>query len=269
MTTTLDVVKSKKSEPSTEETVARELVRLAKGQGLSLTGPDGLLKLFTNDLPEAALNEELTEHLGHVQIEVPRDRDGTSLPVIMKKRQHRLNGVEEIVRSLYTNGLTTGETSVHFAQIYGAQMSRETISRITDKVIEEMNEWSSRPLDDDALGNRGGVEGTGREVGDDYPPAGQARASALLRRMPWAGASGRPRRAPPSAQCRAPARSPARGTHTGLAPPHSWPRTRSLRTGRTPRAWGTPRSVRSSSLHYSGTCRTQRTDVTPRGSGDC
>ena len=178
MTTTLDAVKSKKQDPSAEETAAKELVRLATEQGLSLTGPDGLLKQFTKTVLETALNEEMTEHLGHeehqaepgrdsanvrngsrpktvlteatgqVTIEVPRDRDGSFEPQIVKKRQRRLNGVDEIVLSLYANGLTTGEISAHFAQIYGASVSKETISRITDKVIEEMNEWSARPLDE-------------------------------------------------------------------------------------------------------------------------
>ena len=177
MTTTLDVVKSKKLESSAEETAARELVRLAREQGLSLTGPDGLLKQFTKTVLETALNEEMTEHLGHekhqaepgrfasnvrngtrpktvlteatgqVTIEVPRDRDGSFEPVIVKKRQRRLNGVDEIVLSLYANGLTTVEISAHFAQIYGASVSKETISRITDKVLEEMQSWQSRPLD--------------------------------------------------------------------------------------------------------------------------
>ena len=157
--TTLDVVsKKKKFEPSAEETTAIDLVRLAREQGLSLTGPDGLLKQFTKTVLETALNEEMTEHLGHeknraeperetanvrngtrsktvlteatghVQIEVPRDRDGTFEPVIVRKRQRRLNGVDEIVLSLYANGLTTGEISAHFAQIYGASVSKETIS---------------------------------------------------------------------------------------------------------------------------------------------
>jgi transposase-like protein len=65
----------------------------------------------------------------------------------VKKRQRRLDGVDEIVLSLYAKGLTTGEISAHFAEIYGASVSKETISRITDKVIEEMNDWSVRPLD--------------------------------------------------------------------------------------------------------------------------
>ncbi|RFA11657.1 IS256 family transposase [Subtercola boreus] len=175
--TTLDVVKRNKPEPSAEELAAKELVRMAAEQGLSLTGPDGLLKQFTKTVLETALNEEMTDHLGHekhhadpgreasnvrngsrpktvltegtghVQIEIPRDREGTFEPQIVKKHQRRLGGVDEMVLSLYAHGLTTGEISAHFAQIYGAQVSKETISRITEKVSEEMASWSSRPLD--------------------------------------------------------------------------------------------------------------------------
>src|SRR5215204_1103385 len=178
MTTLTDVTSKKKPDPSAEESAARELVRLAREQGLSLTGPDGLLKQFTRSVLETALNEEMTEHLGHekhraaeerdstnvrngtrpktvlteatgqVEIEVPRDRDGSFEPQIVKKRQRRLTGVDEIVLSLYAKGLTTGEISAHFAEIYGASVSKETVSRITDRVIEEMNDWSVRPLDE-------------------------------------------------------------------------------------------------------------------------
>jgi len=90
----------------------------------------------------------LTEASGQVEIEVPRDRAGTFEPQIVRKRQRRLSGVDEIVLSLYAKGLTTGEISAHFAEIYGASVSKETISRITDKVIEEMNDWQVRPLDE-------------------------------------------------------------------------------------------------------------------------
>ena len=90
----------------------------------------------------------LTEASGHVPIEVPRDREGTIEPQIVKKRQRRLNGVDEIVLSLHAKGLTTGEISSHFAEIYGASVSKETISRITDKVLKEMQDWSARPLDE-------------------------------------------------------------------------------------------------------------------------
>ena len=163
MTATLnDVTKKKPVEQSAEQQAATELVRLAREQGLSLTGPDGLLKQLTKTVIETALSEEMTEHLGYeihdpagagsgnirngtraktvlteasgpVGIEVPRDRAGTFEPQIVKKRQRRLNGVDEIVLSLYAKGLTTGEISAHFAEIYGAPVSKETISRITDK----------------------------------------------------------------------------------------------------------------------------------------
>ncbi len=82
-----------------------------------------------------------------MQIEVPRDRDGSFEPQIVRKRHRRLNGVDEIVLSLTARGLTTGEVCAHFAEVYGARVSNDTISRITDKVIEEMTEWGNRPLD--------------------------------------------------------------------------------------------------------------------------
>ena len=160
-----------------EADAARELVRMAKEQGLSLTGPDGLLKQLTKTVIETALDEEMTEHLGYekhdaagkqtansrngvrpktvltettgtVEVDVPRDREGTFEPVIVKKRQRRLTGVDEMVLSLYAKGLTTGEISAHFAEIYGASVSKETVSRITDRVLEEMAVWQNRPLDE-------------------------------------------------------------------------------------------------------------------------
>src|SRR5438874_4707109 len=178
MTATLDgVARGKAGEQSAEQQAAAELVRLAKAQGLSLTGPDGLLKQLTKTVLETSLNEEMTEHLGYekhdpagagtgnirngtraktvltehsgpVEIDVPRDRAGTFTPQIVRKRQRRLSGVDEVVLSLYAKGLTTGEISAHFAEIYGASVSKETISRITDKVLEEMTDWCNRPLDE-------------------------------------------------------------------------------------------------------------------------
>jgi putative transposase len=158
-----------------ERAAIREMVKSAKQRGLDITGPDGLLKLITKTVLETALEEEMTEHLGYdkhdpsgrdggnsrngtrsktvisdatgeVTIEVPRDRDGSFTPVIVKKRQRRLGPVDDIVLSLYGKGLTTGEISAHFAEIYGASVSKEVISNITDKVVEEQQSWSSRPL---------------------------------------------------------------------------------------------------------------------------
>ena len=88
----------------------------------------------------------LTE-IGPVEIDVPRDTDASFEPQIVKKRQRRLTGVDEIVLSLTARGLTTGEISAHFAEVYGASVSKETVSKITDKVEEEMTAWCNRPLD--------------------------------------------------------------------------------------------------------------------------
>ena len=180
---TSDLVGPRKSEQesgrqlSPEQAAAAAMVAEARQRGLELTGPNGLLKLFTKNVLEAALHEEMTEHLGHeknradsgrestnvrngarsktvisdavgeVRIDVPRDRDATFEPQIVKKRQRRLTDVDEIVLSLYAKGLTTGEISAHFSEIYGASISKETVSRITDKVVAEMQEWANRPLD--------------------------------------------------------------------------------------------------------------------------
>ena len=184
MMTLDEVTNTITTEPTAEAVAAREWVRLAREQGLALDGSDGLLGQFTKSFLETALNEEMAEHLGHekhrapedrgdtnvrngsrpktlissttgpITISVPRDREGSFDPVIVAKRQRRLTGVDEIVLSLYAHGLTTGEISAHFNQIYGAQVSKETISRITDKVIEEMQIWQSRPLDGGDLPRR-------------------------------------------------------------------------------------------------------------------
>ena len=68
-------------------------------------------------------------------------------PQVVKKRQRRLTSVDQSVLSLTARGLTTGEISVHFAEVYGASVSRDTPSKITDKVVTEITEWFNRPLD--------------------------------------------------------------------------------------------------------------------------
>jgi transposase-like protein len=88
----------------------------------------------------------LTE-AGPVRIEVPRDRDGSFTPRIVAKRQRRLTGVDDLVISLSAKGLTHGEIAAHLAEVYGAEVSKQTISTITDRVVEGMAEWQSRPLD--------------------------------------------------------------------------------------------------------------------------
>src|SRR3954454_23826968 len=88
----------------------------------------------------------LTE-VGPVELEVPQDREGSFTPQLVKKRQRRLSGVDGLVISLSAKGLTHGEIAAHLAEVYGAEVSRQTISTITDKVMEGMAEWQNRPLD--------------------------------------------------------------------------------------------------------------------------
>jgi putative transposase len=85
--------------------------------------------------------------VGPVEIAVPRDRDGSFEPKLVAKHQRRLPGVEDLVISLSAKGLTTGEICAHLGEVYGAQVSKQTISTITDRVLEGMAEWQSRPLD--------------------------------------------------------------------------------------------------------------------------
>jgi putative transposase len=142
---------------------------------VSLVGPGGLLADLTERVLELGLEVEMTEHLGYekhsvdghhsgnsrngsrsktvltdigpVEIEVPRDRNGTFEPATVRKRQRRLEGVDSMVISLTAKGLTTGEITAHLAEVYGAEVSKDTISRITDAVLAEMADWLVRPLD--------------------------------------------------------------------------------------------------------------------------
>lgn len=155
--------------------LAEQLLAQAKEHGVELVGPHGLLNQLTKNVLETALDAEMTEHLGYdkhdpsgrgsgnsrngtrsktvfteigpVELDVPRDTNSTFEPVIVKKRQRRLTGIDEIVLSLTAKGLTTGEIAAHFGDVYGATVSKDTISRITDKVIGEMTEWCNRPLE--------------------------------------------------------------------------------------------------------------------------
>ncbi|MEU3269165.1 IS256 family transposase, partial [Streptomyces bacillaris] len=160
---------------SVDDRLIDELVDRAQAEGLQLTGEGGLLQQLTKRLLESALEGEITDHLGYdkhdpagknsgnsrngtraktvltdvgpVEITVPRDREGSFEPKIVKKRQKRLSGVDEMVVSLAAKGLTTGEVQAHLAEVYGADVSRQTISTITDKVLEGMAEWQNRPFD--------------------------------------------------------------------------------------------------------------------------
>jgi transposase-like protein len=168
-------VAAPQSAKAVDDQLIEELVGRAQAEGLQLTGEGGLLQQLTKRLLESALEGEVTDHLGYdrhdpagknggnsrngtrsktvltevgpVEIAVPRDRDGSFEPKIVKKRQRRLTGVDEMVLSLSAKGLTHGEISAHLAEVYGAEVSKQTISTITDQVMEGMGEWQNRPLD--------------------------------------------------------------------------------------------------------------------------
>jgi putative transposase len=169
-------------EPATGSTVrisddqlVAMLVDRARGDGLQLTGEGGLLQQLTKRVLESALEGEITDHVGFdkhdkatnkrdntrnghraktvitdvgpVEIRVPRDVANTFEPQIVRKRQRRLTGVDELVLSLSAKGLTHGEIAAHLAEVYGTEVSKQTISTITDKVMDGMAEWQNRPLD--------------------------------------------------------------------------------------------------------------------------
>lgn len=154
---------------------ALELVDRARSEGVALTGEDGLLTGMVREVLQAGLDVEMAEHLGYepyepvgrnsgnsrngsyqktvttdvgpVELQMPRDRQGTFDPVTVPKHVRRLEGLGANVLSLYAKGLTTGEIQAHLAEIYDTEISRETISKITDAVLPEMVAWQSRPLD--------------------------------------------------------------------------------------------------------------------------
>jgi putative transposase len=158
-----------------DEELARQLAERARAEGVSLTGPGGLLGRLTKVVLESALEGEMDAHLGYrkhdpagdgsgnsrnghrektvlteagpVQVSVPRDRGSSFEPTIVPKRARRLGGIDDMVISLVAKGLTTGEVQAHLAEIYGTEVSRETISTITDRVLDGLAEWQSRPLD--------------------------------------------------------------------------------------------------------------------------
>lgn len=161
--------------PVSDEQLAAMLVERARSEGLQLTGQGGLLQQLTKRVLESALEGEITDHLGcerhdavgrgsgnsrngsraktvltdvgPVEVKVPRDTAGSFEPQIVKKRQRRLTGIDEMVLSLSAKGLTHGEISAHLAEVYGAEVSKQTVSTITDQVMEGMAEWQNRPLD--------------------------------------------------------------------------------------------------------------------------
>lgn len=161
--------------PLVHPAVADELLATAEAQGVELLGPNGLLSQITKAVLERALSEELTAHLGYekhdpagrgsgnnrngstpkqlltdigpIDLEVPRDRAGSFDPKIVRKGQTRLDGFNDRIVALYARGLTTRDIQAHLREMYDVQVSPDLISRVTDGVLAELQEWQARPLD--------------------------------------------------------------------------------------------------------------------------
>lgn len=149
---------------------------LIKGKSADeIVGENGLLKDLIKGLMERALQGEMTQHLGYekhdptgnnsgnsrngktkkairsdhgsIEIETPRDRNGTFEPEIIKKNQTRFTGFDDKILSMYARGMTTRDISAHLKEIYGVDVSADLISSVTDAVMEDIVEWQNRPID--------------------------------------------------------------------------------------------------------------------------
>jgi putative transposase len=140
-----------------------------------ITGPGGLLTQLAGRVIETALGAELTGHLGYpagqappggagnvrngstpktvgtelgpVQVKTPRDRDGSFEPQLVAKRQTRLAGLDDRVLDLYAGGMSVRDIAAHLSGLYGVEVGRDTISRVTDAVLEDVAAWRTRPLE--------------------------------------------------------------------------------------------------------------------------
>lgn len=140
-----------------------------------ITGPNGLLKIFTKRVLENAMNAEMTNHLGYekhqmssgktsntrngrssktvkteigdIDINVPRDRNSEFEPQIIKKHQRRFEGFDGQIISMYARGMTTRDIQGHLMDIYGVEVSPDLISDVTNSIIDDVREWQNRPLD--------------------------------------------------------------------------------------------------------------------------
>src|SRR5690348_17893095 len=216
--------------PLVDDELAGQLLGKAQAGGAELLGPDGLLSQVTRAVLERALAEEMTGHLGYekhgpagrgsgnsrngatpktvltdvgaVDLQVPRDRNGSFEPRIVRKGQTRLEGFNERIIALYARGMTTRDIRAHLREMYGVEVSPDLISRVTDAVVDELAEWQGRPLDRvypvvfiDALFVK-------IRSGTGWSPTGRStwRSASTVKALSrcWACGSGRPPASRPS-----------------------------------------------------------------------
>ena len=204
-----------------DEQLADQLLGKAQAEGVELLGPDGLLSQVTKAVLERALAEEMTGHLGYekhdpagrgsgnsrngstgktlltevgaVDLEVPRDRNGSFEPKIVRKGQTRLEGFNDRIIALYARGMTTRDIRAHLREMYDVDVSPDLISRVTDGVLEELAEWQSRPLDRGLPGDlHRRVDGEDPRRRGHQPAGLPGDRDRLRRRKAGAGPVGRP-----------------------------------------------------------------------------
>ena len=153
-----------------------QLMERVDGDGLQLTGEGGFLPEMIKAVLERGLQAELTDHLGYekgdpagrgspnsrngstsktlstevgqVPLAVPRDRNSSFEPRLVPKGQRRAGGLDDMIISLYAGGMTVRDIQHHLARTLGTELSHETISNITDAVLEEVKAWQARPLEE-------------------------------------------------------------------------------------------------------------------------
>ena len=176
MTVKADAVASGQGVPEGLSAEVARLVEQAQFEGVQLTGEGGLLPDMIKQAVEAALQGEMTAHLGYeryaaegrgsgnsrngsttktvqtasgpARIAVPRDRAGTFEPVTVPKGARRFTEFDDMVIALYAKGLTTRDIAEWLEQTYGTRISHETVANITDSVNDLVKAWRSRPLDE-------------------------------------------------------------------------------------------------------------------------
>lgn len=152
------------------------LIADADAAGISIDGPGGLISQMIKAVLERGLETEMADHLGYdrgdpagsgtgnsrngftpktvittagqTRIDVPRDRNGSFEPQLVPKRQRRLGATSDMILSLYARGMTTRDIKAHLAEVYGVEVSHETVAKVTEVVVEEIRSWQARPVDE-------------------------------------------------------------------------------------------------------------------------
>ena len=158
-----------------QESLLNELLEDFKGAPESILGQHGLMNELRKRVVEAMLDGELTSHLGHrphdpvghgtgnsrngysakkvqskdgeLELEVPRDRNSSFEPQVLRKGQRRMDGIDEVIIALYARGLSTRGIQEELKEMYGAEVSPTLISNVTHSVLEEVQDWQARALD--------------------------------------------------------------------------------------------------------------------------